>query len=56
MGALSWNRQGKPLASLGDPVAMYHKLFSDEKTPLAERQAMLKKQRSVLDSMLASAK
>ncbi|MEM9283060.1 MAG: DUF1552 domain-containing protein, partial [Verrucomicrobiota bacterium] len=55
-GALSWNRQGKPLASLGDPVAMYHKLFSDEKTPLAERQAMLKKQRSVLDSMLASAK
>lgn len=54
--SLAWNRQGKPMSGLNTPVAVYHRLFSDDKTPLAQRQAMLKKQHSVLDSVLEDAK
>jgi hypothetical protein len=55
-GPMQWNRQGKPLASIDDPVALFHKLFSDEKTPLAQRQAQLRQQRSVLDLVLDEAR
>jgi hypothetical protein len=55
-GAMQWNRQGKPLASIDDPVALFHKLFSDEKTPLAQRQAQFRQQRSVLDLVMDEAK
>ena len=54
--SLAWSRQGKPVAGLNDPVAAYHKLFSDGKTPLAERQVMLQKKRSVLDAVMEDAK
>jgi hypothetical protein len=54
--SLAWNRQGKPLAGVDTPLAAYEKLFGDEKTPLANRQRMLKEQRSVLDAVLAQAK
>ncbi|NNE00986.1 MAG: DUF1552 domain-containing protein [Pirellulaceae bacterium] len=54
--SLAWNRQGKPIAGLNNPVAAYHKLFSDEKIPLEQRQAMLTKQRSILDTVLEDAK
>jgi hypothetical protein len=54
--SVSWNRQGKPVAEIPDPVAAFHKLFSDEKTPLAQRQADLKRQKSVLDTVLAEAR
>lgn len=54
--SMSWNRQGKPLAGLDTPVAAYHRLFSDEKTPLEQRQAMLKQKRSVLDTVLENAR
>jgi len=54
--SLAWNRQGKPVAGLNNPVAAYHRLFSDETTPLSERQAMLRDQRSVLDTVLTDAK
>jgi hypothetical protein len=53
--SLAWNRQGKPIAALNNPVAAYHRLFSDDSTPLAERQAMLKQKRSVLDTVLDDA-
>ena len=53
---MSWNRQGKPIAGLDTPVAAYHRLFSDEKTPLEQRQAMLKQKRSVLDTVLENAR
>ena len=33
-------------------MAVFHKLFSDEKTPLARRQAELRRQQSVLDTVL----
>jgi hypothetical protein len=54
--SLAWNRQGKPVAGLDNPVATFHKLFSDENTPLAQRQAVLKKQQSVLDTVLVDAR
>lgn len=54
--SLAWNRQGKPVAGLNNPVAAFHRLFSDDKTPLSERQAMLQDQRSVLDTVLTDAK
>ena len=54
--SLAWNRQGKPVSGLNTPVAAFHRLFSDDKTPLAERQAALLKQRSVLDTVLEDAK
>lgn len=54
--SLAWNRQGKPVSGRDTPVEVYHRLFSDDKTPLAQRQAMLQKQRSVLDSVLEDAR
>lgn len=54
--SLAWSRQGKPVAGLDTPVALYHRLFSDDSTPLEQKQAMLKKRRSVLDSVLEDAK
>jgi hypothetical protein len=41
---------------LENPLAAYHRLFSDESMPLAQRQALLAEQRSVLDTVLADAK
>lgn len=54
--SLSWNRQGKPLAALNTPIAAYHRMFSDKTTPLEQRQADLRDQRSVLDSVLSDAR
>ncbi|MEY5026820.1 MAG: hypothetical protein RLZZ244_2348, partial [Verrucomicrobiota bacterium] len=54
--SLAWNRQGKPVAGMENPVAAFHKLFSEEKTPLAQRQAELKRQQSVLDTVLVDAR
>ncbi len=54
--SLSWNRQGKPMAGLDNPLVAFHKMFADDNTPLAERQAMLKQKRSVLDTVSENAK
>lgn len=54
--SLAWNRQGKPVSGLDTPLALYHRLFSDDKTPLAQRQQMLLEERSVLDTVLEDAK
>jgi len=54
--SLAWNRQGKPVAGWNDPVVAFHRSFSDDKTPLAQRQAMLKQHRSILDTVLIEAK
>lgn len=54
--SLAWNQQGKPMAALTTPVAAFHKLFSEDNTPLEQRQADLLKQRSVLDTVLEDAK
>ena len=54
--SLAWDLRGKPLSGLENPVAAFHRLFSDETTPLSERQAMLAQKRSVLDAVLEDAK
>ena len=54
--SLAWNRQGKPLAGMNNPVVAYHRMFSDESTPLAERKAQLRQKRSVLDTVLDDAR
>ncbi len=54
--SLAWDARGKPMAGLENPVATFHRLFSDEKTPLSERQAMLGQRRSVLDAARTDAK
>jgi hypothetical protein len=54
--SLAWDARGKPLAGLEHPLAAYHRMFSDETLPLAQRRAMLVQKRSVLDAVLADAK
>jgi hypothetical protein len=54
--SLAWDVRGKPVAGLENPVAAFHRLFSNETTPLSERQAMLAQKRSVLDAVLEDAK
>lgn len=54
--SLAWNRSGKPVAGLDTPLAAFHRMFSNDSTPLAERQQMLRKQQSVLDTVLSDAK
>ena len=53
--SLAWNRQGKPISALNNPVHAYHRLFSDETTPLEQRQAELMSKRSVLDAVVDDA-
>jgi hypothetical protein len=53
--SLAWDSLGKPVAGLDNPVFAFHKLFSADTTPLAERQAMLAQKRSVLDAVLTDA-
>ncbi|MEQ1860942.1 MAG: DUF1552 domain-containing protein [Chthoniobacteraceae bacterium] len=54
--SLAWDRRGKPMAALDNPVLAYHRLFSDETMPLEQRQAVLAQKRSVLDAVRADAK
>ncbi|MFM2141989.1 MAG: hypothetical protein RLZZ476_533 [Verrucomicrobiota bacterium] len=54
--SMAWDPRGKPMAGLENPVAAFHRLFSDDTTPLRERQAMLAQKRSVLDAVLEDAK
>lgn len=54
--SLAWNRSGKPVSALDTPVAAFHRLFSNDGTPLAERQARLVEQRSVLDTVMSDAR
>jgi hypothetical protein len=53
--SLAWDQRGKPLAGLDNTVLAFHRLFSDDTMPLAERQAMLTQKRSVLDAVLEDA-
>jgi hypothetical protein len=54
--SLAWDLRGKPVAGLDNPMLAFHRLFSDETTPLSERQAMLAQKRSVLDAVLCDAR
>jgi len=54
--SLAWNHRGKPVAGFNDPVQVFHKLFSPDDLPLAQRQAAIAEKRSVLDAVLSDAK
>lgn len=54
--SLAWDVRGKPMAGLENPVAAFHRLFSNDTTPLSERQAMLAQKRSVLDAVREDAR
>ena len=54
--SLSWDQRGKPVAGFKDPVQVFHKLFSADELPLAQRQAAIAEKRSVLDAVLTEAK
>lgn len=54
--SLAWNQAGKPMSGLDTPVQAFHKLFSEEKIPLSQRQAMIKERRSILDAVSGEAK
>ncbi|MDD7985101.1 DUF1552 domain-containing protein [Lentisphaera marina] len=54
--SLAWDQNGKPVSGLDEPIKLFHKLFSEEKMPLEQRQAIINKKRSVLDAVLTEAK
>ncbi|MEL6107364.1 MAG: DUF1552 domain-containing protein [Planctomycetota bacterium] len=54
--SLAWNKRGKPVAGIDDPVQVFHKLFSADEMPLEQRQAAIAENRSVLDAVLSDAK
>ncbi|MEM6469638.1 MAG: DUF1552 domain-containing protein [Planctomycetota bacterium] len=54
--SLAWNRSGKPVSALNSPIATFHRLFSSDETPLAEREQRLQEQHSVLDTVLSDAR
>ncbi len=54
--SMAWDRNGKPVAGLNDPVQVYHQLFSNDETPIEEQKARLAEKRSVLDTVLGNAR
>lgn len=54
--SLAWNRQGKPIAGLNNPLIAFQKLFAEDNTPLEQQQAVLKQRRSILDTVLEDAR
>jgi hypothetical protein len=54
--SLAWNANGKPIGGFNDPVETFHRLFSGDRVPLEQQRAMLAEQRSVLDTVLDSAR
>ena len=54
--SLAWDVRGKPIGGFATPVEAYHRLFSEDTTPLSQRQAMLAEERSVLDTVLENAR
>ncbi|MBM81504.1 MAG: hypothetical protein CMJ78_13060 [Planctomycetaceae bacterium] len=54
--SMAWDRRGKPVAGLNSPLALFHRLFSPDNTPLKERRQLLEQKRSVLDAVLADAR
>ncbi|PHR89497.1 MAG: hypothetical protein COA78_35780 [Blastopirellula sp.] len=54
--SLAWDQRGKPVAGIGTPVQVFHKMFSADDLPLEQRQAAIAEKRSVLDAVLIEAK
>lgn len=54
--SLAWDSQGKPLSAYETPNAAFHRLFSNDKTPLSQQRARMEQRRSILDTVLTNAK
>ncbi|MDD7986039.1 DUF1552 domain-containing protein [Lentisphaera marina] len=54
--SMSWNRSGKPMAGMQNPVLVYNKLFGNEGMSIAEKQELISKRGSSLDAILSDAK
>ena len=54
--SLAWDKGGKPVSGINDPVALFHKLFSADTVPLDQRKAVLARERSVLDTIMTDAR
>ncbi|EDM26968.1 hypothetical protein LNTAR_06984 [Lentisphaera araneosa HTCC2155] len=54
--SLAWDQRGKPIPAFNSALMTYHKLFSADNMPLAQRQSMIADRRSVLDSIHIEAK
>ncbi len=54
--SLAWNRQGKPLAGLNNPITAFQRLFAQDNTPLEQQQAVLTQRRSILDTVMEDAR
>jgi len=50
--SLAWDDHGKPIPGFETPLKVFHKMFSPEAAPLAQRKAMLLQERSILDTVL----
>ena len=54
--SLAWDQRGKPVAGFNNPLQVFHKLFSADTLPFAQRQAAIAEKRSVLDAVLTEAR
>jgi hypothetical protein len=54
--SMSWNKSGKPMAGMQNPVLVYNKLFGNEGMSLAEKQQLISRKGSSLDAVLSDAK
>ena len=54
--SLSWNEAARPIQGIGDPLHVFHKMFGGGKVSLSERVEELKKEKSILDTVLDNSK
>lgn len=54
--SLAWDHSGKPMPAYESPNATFHKLFSNDNSPLEEQRARMTERRSILDTVLADAR
>jgi hypothetical protein len=54
--SMAWDISGKPVGGHRGPFEAYHRLFSNDTTPIEQQKAMLAQKRSVLDTVLENAR
>ena len=54
--SLAWDLRGKPMPAFESPNMTFHRLFSNDNSPLEEQRARLNEKRSILDTVLADAR
>jgi hypothetical protein len=54
--SMAWDLSGKPVGGLNGPLEAFHRLFSNDTTPVEKQRALLAQKRSVLDTVLGNAR